>query len=164
MNKESQYCVISSPVGDLILVARDDCLIGVLWAKGNHIGLSFGDLNPAYPVLLKTKIQFHEYFSGQRTIFDIPLIMTGTDFQKKVWTALLDIPFGATQSYLQLAQKIGDIKAVRAVGAANAKNPISIIVPCHRVVGANGSLTGFSGGIETKAMLLSFESTQKSLF
>lgn len=102
----------------------------------------------------------NEYFAGQRQVFDLPLDFEGTEFQQKVWQALLTIPFGETRSYKQIAEQIGNVKAVRAVGAANGKNPISIIAPCHRVVGANGKLVGFAGGLENKDILLKIEKLQ----
>ena len=110
-----------------------------------------------HPILQETVKQLNEYFQGQRQIFDLPLDFEGTEFQHKVWQALLTIPFGETRSYKQIAEQIGNVKAVRAVGAANGKNPISIITPCHRVVGANGKLVGFAGGLENKDILLKIE-------
>jgi methylated-DNA-[protein]-cysteine S-methyltransferase len=114
-------------------------------------------LDPQHPVLLETERQLAEYFSGKRIDFDLPLQPDGSEFQKKVWRALREIPFGQTRSYRDLAVAVGSSKAARAVGAANSKNPLSIIVPCHRVVSANGSFTGFAGGLETKAALLALE-------
>jgi methylated-DNA-[protein]-cysteine S-methyltransferase len=114
-------------------------------------------LDPQHSILLETERQLTEYFSGGRTDFDLPMQPDGSEFQKKVWQALREIPYGQTRSYLDLARAIGFSTAARAVGAANGKNPLSIIVPCHRVVGANGSLTGFAGGLETKAALLALE-------
>ena len=105
--------------------------------------------------------QLKEYFSGTRKSFDLPLEMNGTEFQKKVWNALLDIPYGETRSYKDIAEKIGNPKAVRAVGGANNKNKLMIIVPCHRVIGANGSLTGYAGGMEAKARLIELEKKYK---
>ncbi len=108
-------------------------------------------------MLLETERQLNDYFSGKRKSFSVKLDFKGTDFQKKVWAALLTIPFGETRSYGQIAQQIKNPKAVRAVGAANGKNPISIIAPCHRVIGSTGKLTGFAGGLGTKAHLLALE-------
>ena len=121
--------------------------------------MKFDTMNPdpQHPVLIETERQLTEYFSGARTDFDLPLEPHGSEFQKKVWRALTEIPFGKTSSYLDLAKAVASAKAVRAVGAANGKNPLSIIVPCHRVIGANGSLTGFAGGVEAKAKLLGLE-------
>ena len=111
-------------------------------------------------------LQLQEYFEGKRTHFSFPLHFIGTDFQQKVWDELSKIPFGTTYSYLDLAKKVGDIKAVRAVAAANAKNPLWIVIPCHRVIGSDGSLTGYAGGLWRKKWLLEHEkpSNQKSLF
>ena len=108
-------------------------------------------------VLLAAEQQLKEYFAGTRHQFELELDFTGTEFQKQVWQALLTIPFGETRSYSQIAQQIGNPKAVRAVGAANGRNPISIIAPCHRVIGASGGLTGFAGGLEAKQYLLALE-------
>ena len=110
--------------------------------------------------------QLHEYFQGQRTEFSLKLNPTGTDFQKHVWSALLDIPYGKTVSYMDLSKRLGDTKAIRAVAAANGKNPIWIVIPCHRVIGSDGSLTGYAGGLHRKKWLLDHESPikQQSLF
>jgi len=113
-------------------------------------------------VILKAKNQLYEYFDGNRIEFDFPLQLVGTDFQKKVWNLLMKIPFGKTISYLDLAKMLGDPNATRAVAAANGKNPIAIIVPCHRVIGSDGSLTGYAGGLGNKRMLLSVESKIQS--
>ena len=150
---------IDSPVGLLKLVAHDQALVAVLWENESpnrvRVVMLIEDQN--HPVLLNTQQQLTEYFNQTRTIFDLALDFQGTDFQKKVWQALLTIPFGETRSYKQIAEQIGNVKAVRAVGAANGKNPISIIAPCHRVVGANGKLVGFAGGLENKEILLKIE-------
>ena len=114
-------------------------------------------------ILRMAEIQLNEYFSGQRREFELPLIFTGTDFQKKVWTALLDIPYGEKVSYVEIARRIGMPKAVRAVANATGANSISIIVPCHRVIGSDGSLTGYGGGIEAKRHLLSLENIHSAL-
>ena len=153
------YKEIESPVGKLKLVARADALVAVLWERErpNRVKLDTATLAPQQPILLETERQLREYFSGARTAFDLPLQLDGSEFQKKVWRALREIPFGQTRSYRDLAKAIGSSKAARAVGAANGKNPLSIIVPCHRVIGADGSLTGFAGGVETKAALLALE-------
>ena len=116
------------------------------------------------PILLETEKQLNEYFAGKRRSFSVTLDYVGTPFQQKVWKSMLAIPFGETRSYGQLAEEIGNPKAVRAVGAANGKNPISIIGPCHRVIGASGKLTGFAGGLKAKAYLLSLEADQANLF
>lgn len=115
-------------------------------------------------ILLQTLQQLQEYFLGNRKIFDLKLNPKGTDFQKKVWKNLEEIPFGKTKTYAQMAQNLGDPKVIRAAASANGKNPIAIIIPCHRVIGTNGSLTGYAGGLENKKRLLDFESGTWSLF
>jgi methylated-DNA-[protein]-cysteine S-methyltransferase len=153
------YKEMQSPVGKLKLVASSRALIAVLWEKDrpNRVKLDEMSLDPQHPILIATERQLSEYFAGERTEFDLPLQPEGTEFQKKVWRALREIPFGKTKSYLDLSRTIGSPNASRAVGAANGKNPLSIVVPCHRVVGSDGKLTGFAGGIETKAALLALE-------
>jgi methylated-DNA-[protein]-cysteine S-methyltransferase len=150
---------MSSPVGVLTLIASDKGLAAVLWENDDpaRVRVKATTANEKHPVLMDAKIQLKDYFAGKRTRFDLPLDMQGTDFQKKVWTQLLKIPFGETRSYGELAKKIGNTNASRAVGAANGKNPLSIVVPCHRVIGASGKLTGFAGGLEAKAHLLGME-------
>lgn len=150
---------IDTPVGWLKLVAHDHALVAVLWENENPDRVRMATLleDENHPILLITEKQLTEYFNHQRKVFDLVLDFQGTDFQKKVWQALLTIPFGETRSYKQIAEQIGNVKAVRAVGAANGKNPISIIAPCHRVVGANGKLVGFAGGLENKTILLEIE-------
>jgi len=119
--------------------------------------------NSDHPILLETERQLKEYFQGKRKSFSLKLDLMGTKFQNDVWQALLAIPFGETRSYGQLAGQLGNPRATRAVGAANGRNPIPIVVPCHRVIGASGELTGFGGGLKTKAHLLELESNQKIL-
>ena len=154
------FMEMASPVGQLKLVATETALVAVLWENENPNRVRLAELieNVQHPILLETQKQLNEYFVGQRQVFDLPLDFEGTEFQQKVWQALLTIPFGETRSYKQIAEQIGNVKAVRAVGAANGKNPISIIAPCHRVVGANGKLVGFAGGLENKDVLLKLES------
>ena len=150
---------MTSPVGKLKLIASSKALVAVLWEREqpNRVKLDTAELDPDHPILLEAERQLSEYFAGKRTQFDLPLEPRGTKFQMKVWQALREIPFGQTRSYLDLAKAIGSPKAVRAVGAANGKNPLSIVVPCHRVIGADRSLTGFADGLETKAALLALE-------
>ncbi|MBE1529266.1 methylated-DNA-[protein]-cysteine S-methyltransferase [Sphingopyxis sp. OAS728] len=150
---------IWSPVGELTLVADARGLAAILWENDKPDRVRLGALieNPDHPVLLDTEQQLGEYFAGTRRSFDVPLSFAGTDFQKRVWAALLAIPFGETRSYGEIAEQLGAPGASRAVGAANGRNPISIIAPCHRVVGSNGKLTGFAGGLEAKAFLLDLE-------
>lgn len=153
------FMEMASSVGLLKLVAHDTALVAVLWENEDPKRVRLAELieDKKHPILLETQKQLNEYFSGQRKVFDLPLDFEGTEFQEKVWQVLLTIPFGETRSYKQIAEQIGNVKAVRAVGAANGKNPISIIAPCHRVVGANGKLVGFAGGLENKDILLKLE-------
>ena len=153
------FMEMPSPVGILKLVATENALVAVLWENENPKRVRLAELieQVDHPILLETQKQLCEYFAGTRQQFDLPLDFEGTVFQKKVWQALLGIPFGETRSYRDIAEQVGNIKAVRAVGAANGKNPISIIAPCHRVVGANGKLVGFAGGLDNKEILLGLE-------
>ena len=157
MNYHSK--TMDSVVGRLTLVATDKGLAAVLWENDNPRRVRLAPVagNKKHPVLLETEKQLNEYFAGKRNQFSVRLDPRGTEFQNRVWSALRTIPFGETRSYGQIARQIGNAKAVRAVGAANGKNPISIIVPCHRVIGASGRLTGFAGGLAIKEQLLSLE-------
>jgi methylated-DNA-[protein]-cysteine S-methyltransferase len=159
VQKDHFFKMIASPVGDLKLVASNDGLAAILWENDDpkRVRLNIVAKDDNHRVLLETERQLNEYFSGRRKTFDLTLDFSGTAFQKKVWQALLTIPFGETRSYGQIAKQIGCPNAVRAVGAANGKNPISIVAPCHRVIGSTGELTGFAGGLETKAHLLGLE-------
>ena len=159
-----EYTLMPSPVGELTLVARDSKLCAILWEHDRPNRVRLGPLYEASdsPVLLETERQLKEYFAGTRNHFEVELDFAGTDFQKQVWHALLTIPFGETRSYSQIAHQIGNPKAVRAVGAANGRNPISIIAPCHRVIGASGGLTGFAGGLEGKQYLLALEGPEQA--
>lgn len=152
---------IPSPVGLLKLVATDVGLAAILWENDNPDRIRFKSImeKKDHPILQEAETQLKAYFARKLDTFSLPLDLdfAGTEFQKKVWQALQTIPFGQTRSYQQIAQQIGHPKAVRAVGAANGKNPISIIVPCHRVIGANGKLTGFAGGLPIKKYLLDIE-------
>ncbi len=154
------HTIIPSPVGQLTLIAGDHGLMAILWENDDpkRVGIDKGEQRADFPVLQQTEQQLGDYFAGQRKVFELPLHFIGTDFQQQVWRALLTIPHGETRSYLQIAQQIGNEKSVRAVGAANGKNPISIIAPCHRVIGSSGKLIGFAGGLEAKAFLLQLES------
>jgi methylated-DNA-[protein]-cysteine S-methyltransferase len=160
------YKMMQSPVGNLKLVAGDTGLVAVLWQNEKPSRVPLNELleDTMHPILLDTERELGEYFSRKRKTFSKPLVMRGTCFQKNVWHALLAIPFGETRSYGQLAKQLGNPQAMRAVGAANGRNPISIIVPCHRVIGSSGKLTGFAGGLETKAHLLSLEESGARLF
>ena len=159
-NQMSYYKTMRSPVGELKLVASDKGLVAILWENDDPDRVRLGHLeeDENHPVLLETERQLEDYFMGKLEKFSLQLDFTGTAFQKKVWAALLAIPFGETRSYAEIAKQIGHPKAVRAVGAANGKNPISIVAPCHRVIGSNGKLTGFAGGLDAKAALLGIES------
>jgi methylated-DNA-[protein]-cysteine S-methyltransferase len=160
------YKTMESPVGKLKLVASNEGLVAVLWQNDRPSRMRVGELveDDEHPILLKAERQLGEYFAGKRKEFEVPLDMRGTSFQKNVWEALLAIPFGETRSYGQLAKQLGNPNATRAVGAANGRNPLSIIVPCHRVIGSTGKLTGFGGGLETKAHLLNLEGNGSTLF
>ena len=150
-----------SPVGPLTLLASDAGLRAVLWptdVPGRRVPWPDGTATePSHPVLHRAAGQLDEYFAGRRRSFDVPLDLHGTAFQVKAWRALASIPYGATVSYGEQARQLGDPNKARAVGAANARNPISIILPCHRVIGSDGALTGFAGGIDAKRTLLELE-------
>ena len=152
-----------SPVGELILTASETALKGVFFpVRRNRSAPDAGWVEddgrgPAGALLAAVRRQLTEYFDGTRTTFDLPLDGTGSTFERRVWDLLRTIPYGATTSYGALARRLGDPRATRAVGAANGKNPIPIIVPCHRVLGARGELTGFGGGLDRKRWLLEHE-------
>lgn len=151
---------IDSPVGPLTLVASADGLVAVLWPDDSPARVKLDEAvqtDAADPVLDAAERQLDEYFGGTRRSFDLPLDLRGTEFQMEVWRSLATIPYGSTASYGEQAQRIGRPTAVRAVGAANGRNPVSIVLPCHRVVGSNGALTGFAGGVDTKRFLLVHE-------
>lgn len=137
----------------------------MIWRRESTPQLPFGDAREAadHPILRETARQLSDYFAQRRRAFDLPLEFRGTDFQREVWAHLLTIPYGETRSYLDVARALGNPAAVRAVGAANGRNPISIIAPCHRVIGTGGGLTGFGGGLDAKAWLLAHESPQRDL-
>jgi methylated-DNA-[protein]-cysteine S-methyltransferase len=150
----------STPVGDLTLIASDHGLRAILWPKESSRRAGIANKlrrDPNHPILKQTASQLDEYFAGTRTSFDVPLDLEGTRFQVAAWRALADIPFGSTTSYGQQAAALGIPTAARAVGAANGANPVCIVLPCHRVIGKDGSLTGFGGGLATKQWLLDHE-------
>jgi methylated-DNA-[protein]-cysteine S-methyltransferase len=152
------YTSVPSPVGPLLLAADDAGLCLVEFASPRHPMHRAGDWREGdHAVLRDARRQLEAYFDGTRRGFDLPLAPRGTPFQLAVWQSLRDIPYGETISYAQLAQRIGKPNAMRAVGAANGRNPLPIVVPCHRVIGANGDLTGFGGGLPTKRFLLELE-------
>ena len=149
---------IDSPVGPLFLAASDAGLHAVEFTEHRHPVPRGCDWREGpHPVLDATAQQLGEYFAGTRRTFDLPFAAHGTPFQKQVWDALTRIPYGRTASYVELARMVGKPSASRAVGAANGRNPLSIVVPCHRVIGASGALTGFGGGLPTKEFLLTLE-------
>jgi methylated-DNA-[protein]-cysteine S-methyltransferase len=152
-------CTMASPVGELTLVASEQGLRAVLWAeeRAGRVKLAERRDDPAHAILAEAVRQLSQYFAGERRAFDLPLDPVGTEFQKAVWTGLNAIPYGETRSYAALATAIGRPGASRAVGAANGRNPLSIVTPCHRVIGANGTLTGFAGGLAVKRWLLAHE-------
>jgi methylated-DNA-[protein]-cysteine S-methyltransferase len=160
------YKDMASPVGRIRLIATEVGLAAILWEGEDYTRtkLPAPERDDNAAILLETEKQLREYFEKKRTMFDVPLDFKGTAFQVKVWEALLRIPYGVTKTYGELARLLGDIKAVRAVGGALNKNPVSIIVPCHRVVGAAGKLVGFAGGLENKSILLDLENQQRTLF
>lgn len=158
------YTYFDSPLEPLLLTSNGKALTGLFMVEhkyGPDVSADWEENDEITP-FPQAKVQLDAYFRGELTDFDLPLTPQGTDFQRTVWKALMQIPFGDTISYAELAQRIDNPKAVRAVGLANGRNPISIIVPCHRVIGANGTLTGYGGGLHRKASLLTFESTVRA--
>ena len=156
----TRYDLMDSPVGSLLLVADGDALCGVHFEphrQREQGAEGWRRVNGADPVLGPARVQLAAYFAGETTTFALPLGPRGTAFQARVWMALRDIPFGATISYGELARRVGQPTASRAVGAANGRNPLPIVVPCHRVIGSSGALTGFGGGMERKRWLLEHE-------
>lgn len=151
--------MINTPVGDLKIVVNDQALVAILWdqEKPNRVPLPAQIESKNDPLILETEKQLNEYFQGQRKAFSLPLELRGTPFQAQVWERLKQIPYGTTLSYKTIASQIGKPDAVRAVGTAIGRNPISIIIPCHRVIGRKGSLTGFAGGLPRKKFLLMLE-------
>ena len=150
---------IDSPVGRLTLIASDIGLAAILWEDDDpaRVRLSPRVERPDHPILIEAEAQLADYFAGRRQAFTVPHDPQGTPFQQQVWKALRQIPFGETRSYAAIARAIGRPSATRAVGAANGRNPLSIIAPCHRVIGSNGTLTGFAGGLVVKEQLLAHE-------
>ncbi len=156
------YIEHPSPVGSLLLAATAEGICGIYFEEHKHFKGKDGwqradDLSAAGRHLQEAARQLDEYFAGRRTVFDVALDMTGTAFQRSVWDELTAIPFGASVSYAQHAQRLGNPKALRAVGSAIGKNPVSIIVPCHRVIGTSGAVTGYAGGVQRKRFLLALE-------
>lgn len=153
-----QEILMDSPIGEIRLVSEDGkALVGVFMEEHRNEVPPDALPGEAVTVLQEARRQLEEYFAGERTTFDVPLLMQGTPFQRRVWEALRTVPFGETRSYGDIARQTGRPTAVRAVGRANGRNPIAILVPCHRVIGADGSLTGFGGGLPRKQWLLQHE-------
>jgi methylated-DNA-[protein]-cysteine S-methyltransferase len=153
------YCIYQSPLGEIALTANEQGLSALAFQTGKS-PINFTGLSENHSKFTKVVKQLDEYFSGERKHFDLPLAPKGTNFQKQVWQALTEIPCGETKSYGWIAKSINNEKAVRAVGTANGANPIALIVPCHRVIGSNGKLTGYAGGLALKAKLLMHEGAQ----
>ena len=158
-----RWDTMASPIGTLLLTGTKEGLTGLYLETGGAASAAVMSAVRDPAAFAGAKRQLQEYFDGTRREFSLPLLPEGTPFQQMVWEALRDIPYGTTISYQELANRIGAEKAVRAVGAANGANPIPIIIPCHRVIGADGSLTGYGGGIERKRWLLDHESGQRPL-
>ena len=156
------YRRIDSPVGTLTLAATDAGLHAIEFPSNRHPQKREGWRESDHPLLDRAQAQLDEYFAGERQAFDLPLAPQGTPFQRQVWFALAAIPYGETSSYAELAQRIGRPTAVRAVGAAIGRNPLTVIVPCHRVIGSGGALTGYAGGLERKRTLLALETGAES--
>jgi methylated-DNA-[protein]-cysteine S-methyltransferase len=149
------HSTLTTPIGELLLTADDDGALTAVHLPNRHPDTTGWERDDE--LLAEARRQFTEYFAGERTTFDLPLRPHGAPFQLRVWDALLRIPYGETVSYGELARELGHPTAARAVGAANGRNPLAIVVPCHRVIGSNGTLTGYAGGLECKRALLDLE-------
>ena len=161
----TSYLILkTSSIGDLILVANPTHLIGLYFAGCAHVPATRSDwiMNPRHAVLEQAREQLQDYIKGEKTSFLLPLHLTGTDFQQRIWREIATIPFGQTMTYSDLAKRAGNSRAIRAAGTATGKNPIGIIIPCHRVVGKNGWLGGYAGGLEKKQHLLQLEQKARS--
>ena len=157
------YCYLESPIGTLLIAGDHDAVHRIEFPKNGKPGRpESGWQESSEGAVGEAARQLREYFAGSRTDFDLPLAPDGTPFQRSVWKRLQDIPYGETISYGELAKRVGNPKASRAVGAANGSNPLPIVIPCHRVIGANGKLTGFGGGLPTKEALLTLEANSRS--
>ena len=183
MPPEMVVAEIPSPIGPLFAAADDDAIRWLEFARPAPDGRPMARPDPGggpieppsslfghpcapgrNPLIDRLRRELEEYFAGRRRVFEGPIRFSGTEFQERVWNALLTIPYGETRSYLDIAKRLGDPKAVRAVGAANGSNPISIVVPCHRVIGSNGSIVGYGGGLPRKTWLLAHERGERPLF
>jgi methylated-DNA-[protein]-cysteine S-methyltransferase len=158
-----KYTTLDSPIGELLLLGDGQTLHGLYMQGGRKRASISAAWEHAPDEFAAARAQLREYFAGERTSFDVQLEMHGGDFERRVWRALQDIPYGETVSYGEIARRVEQPHAARAVGLANGRNPIAVIVPCHRVIGADGSLTGYGGGLERKRLLLELESGQGSL-
>ena len=154
------YDWMESPVGDLLIAADEAAVTTIGFREGRHPGRVAEGWRRGGPLVTEARRQLGEYFEGQRQRFDLPLAPSGTPFQLRAWKALQDIPYGATRSYGEQARAMGQPRAVRAVGAANGRNPLAIVVPCHRVIGGDGGLTGYGGGLDVKQYLIELEKGQ----
>ena len=157
MPEQLTYTTVESPIGELLLVGDADTLRGLYIQEGRTRMAVRSSWRRADESFAAAREQLDQYFAGERTEFDLPLAMAGTEFERDVWAELSRIPYGEARSYGEVARLIGRPDRARAVGAANGRNPISIVVPCHRVIGADGSLTGYGGGLERKRFLLGLE-------
>jgi methylated-DNA-[protein]-cysteine S-methyltransferase len=160
---QTLYTTIESPIGELLLLSDGEALTGLYMQEGRKPRTIAPDWVQSMEPFANVKTQLEEYFAGERTTFDVKLAAEGAPFEREVWHALEAIPYGETVSYGEIARRVGQPTASRAVGTANGRNPISVIVPCHRVIGANGSLTGYGGGLERKRLLLELERGQGRL-
>jgi methylated-DNA-[protein]-cysteine S-methyltransferase len=161
--KQTRYTTMDSPIGELLLVGDGETLSGLYMQDGRKPKQIATDWTESAASFTDVKRQLEEYFAGERTTFEVKLAAEGAPFEREVWHALEEIPYGETVSYGEIARRVGQPTAARAVGTANGRNPISVIVPCHRVIGANGSLTGYGGGLERKRLLLELERGQGRL-
>jgi methylated-DNA-[protein]-cysteine S-methyltransferase len=159
----TMYTTMPSPIGELLLVGDDTALSGLYMQDGRKPKRIDPGWTEATAPFADVRAQLEEYFAGKRTSFDVPLAPEGAPFEREVWRALEEIPYGETVSYGEIARRVGQPTAARAVGTANGRNPIAVIVPCHRVIGADGSLTGYGGGLERKRLLLELERGQGRL-
>lgn len=166
MNSDINITYWKNPYGEMILGEYDDRLCMCDWRyrkmrttidRRIQKFLKVGFVENTTPIILETINQLNEYFEGNRKEFNIPLMLVGTDFQRLVWEALIEIPYGQTRTYLQLSDEVGNEKAIRAVSSANGANAISILIPCHRIIGSNGKLIGYAGGLQAKSKLLKME-------
>jgi methylated-DNA-[protein]-cysteine S-methyltransferase len=161
MNSMKPVCRMPSPLGDILLVAdpEGEALRGLYLERQKYFPQDVDTMRdaPGSPVLQRAVTQLDEYFAGRRTAFDLPLALHGTPFQRTVWSAIAQVPFGETITYAELAHRCGRPSAVRAAGAATGRNPLCIVIPCHRIVGSGGDLTGYAGGLDRKRALLALE-------